>query len=53
MVTTIEPVLSVRSQVVAEWPEGGVLLRARGSYSAQLEHTAIITRGDPINLTQH
>ncbi len=53
MVITIEPFLSTKSRVVTESPDGWTLLGARGNLSAQYEHTLIITRGDPIVVTQH
>jgi methionyl aminopeptidase len=53
MVITIEPFLSTRSRVVTESSDGWTLLGAEGNLSAQYEHTMIITRGQPIVVTQH
>jgi methionyl aminopeptidase len=53
MVITIEPFLSTRSRVVTETADGWTLAGAPGNLSAQYEHTMIITRGDPIVVTQH
>ncbi|MET0281534.1 MAG: type I methionyl aminopeptidase [Steroidobacteraceae bacterium] len=53
MVITIEPFLSTRSRVVTETSDGWTLVGVRGNLSAQYEHTMIITRGDPIVVTQH
>jgi methionyl aminopeptidase len=53
MVITIEPFLSTRSRIVTETADGWTLVGAKGNLSAQYEHTMIITRGDPIVVTQH
>jgi len=53
MVITIEPFLSTKSRVVNETSDGWTLVGARGSLSAQYEHTMIITKGEPIVVTQH
>lgn len=53
MVITIEPFLSTKSRVVTEAPDGWTLIGVRGNLSAQYEHTMIITKGDPIIVTQH
>lgn len=53
MVITIEPFLSTRSRVVTETSGGWTLVGARGNLSAQYEHTMIITKGEPIVVTQH
>jgi methionyl aminopeptidase len=53
MVITIEPFLSTRSRTVTETSDGWTLVGARGNLSAQYEHTMIITRGEPIIVTQH
>jgi methionyl aminopeptidase len=53
MVITIEPFLSTKSRVVTETSDGWTLIGARGNLSAQYEHTMIITRGQPIVVTQH
>lgn len=53
MVITIEPFLSTKSRVVTEAPDGWTLVGAQGNLSAQYEHTMIITKGDPIIVTQH
>ena len=53
MVITIEPFLSTRSRTVTETSDGWTLVGAQGNLSAQYEHTMIITRGEPIVVTQH
>jgi methionyl aminopeptidase len=53
MVITIEPFLSTKSRVVTETSDGWMLVGAHGNLSAQYEHTLIITKGDPIVVTQH
>jgi methionyl aminopeptidase len=53
MVITIEPFLSTKSRVVTETSDGWTLVGMRGNLSAQYEHTMIITRGEPIIVTQH
>lgn len=53
MVITIEPFLSTRSRVVTETADGWTLVGVPGNLSAQYEHTMIITRGEPIVVTQH
>lgn len=52
MVITIEPFVSTKSRVVNEAADGWTLVGARGNLSAQYEHTMIITRGEPIVVTQ-
>jgi methionyl aminopeptidase len=53
MVITIEPFLSTKSRVVTEASDGWTLAGVHGNLSAQYEHTMIITRGEPIVVTQH
>lgn len=53
MVITIEPFLSTGSRFVTESSDGWTLVGASGNLSAQYEHTMIITRGEPIVVTQH
>jgi len=53
MVITIEPFLSTKSRVVSETSDGWTLVGAHSNLSAQYEHTMIITRGQPIVVTQH
>jgi methionyl aminopeptidase len=53
MVITIEPFLSTKSRMVTKMPDGWTLAGVRGNLSAQYEHTMIITRGQPIVVTQH
>lgn len=53
MVITIEPFLSTKSRIVTETDDGWTLVGARGNLSAQYEHTMIITKGEPIVVTQH
>ncbi|MCC5867856.1 MAG: type I methionyl aminopeptidase [Gammaproteobacteria bacterium] len=51
MVIAVEPFLSTRSTWVEEASDGWTLVGAKGNFSAQYEHTVIVTRGDPIVLT--
>lgn len=53
MVITIEPFLSTKSRIVTETDDGWTLVGTHGNLSAQYEHTMIITKGDPIVVTQH
>ncbi len=53
MVITIEPFLSTKSRIVTEASDGWTLAGVRGNLSAQYEHTMIITKGEPIVVTQH
>lgn len=53
MVITIEPFLSTKSRVVTETSDGWTLVGVPGNLSAQYEHTMIITKGEPIVVTQH
>lgn len=53
MVITIEPFFSTKSRIVNETSDGWTLVGASGNLSAQYEHTMIITKGEPIVLTQH
>jgi methionyl aminopeptidase len=52
MVITIEPFLSTRSSYADEASDGWTLRTARGNFSAQYEHTLIVTRGQPIVVTR-
>ena len=52
MVITIEPFLSTKSRVVTETSDGWTLVGTPGNLSAQYEHTMIITRREPIVVTQ-
>ncbi|MCB9665752.1 MAG: type I methionyl aminopeptidase [Alphaproteobacteria bacterium] len=51
MVITVEPFLTTGKSMVREGGDGWTLLNRRGSYSAQYEHTIIVTRGSPIITT--
>lgn len=53
MVITIEPFLSTKSRIVNETDDGWTLAGVRGNLSAQYEHTMIITKGEPIVVTQY
>ncbi|ASJ75343.1 type I methionyl aminopeptidase [Granulosicoccus antarcticus] len=53
MVITIEPFFSTKTRIVTEASDGWTLKGAPGNLSAQYEHTMIITKSDPIVLTQH
>ena len=50
-VITIEPFLSTVSEETVTGDDGWTLSTARGNYSAQYEHTMIITKSKPIILT--
>jgi methionyl aminopeptidase len=52
MVIAVEPFLSTKSTHVEEAADGWTLVGQPGNLSAQYEHTLIVTRGDPIVLTQ-
>lgn len=52
MVITIEPFLSDRNREVTDGGDGWTLVGKPGSFSAQYEHSMVITRGVPILLTQ-
>lgn len=52
MVIAVEPFLSTKSTRVDEAPDGWTLVGAPDNLSAQYEHTMIVTRGEPIVLTQ-
>jgi methionyl aminopeptidase len=52
MVIAVEPFLSTKSTRVEEAPDGWTLVGAKDNLSAQYEHTMIVTRGEPIVLTQ-
>ena len=52
MVITIEPFLSTKSQHTQAADDGWTLLSGEGNYSAQFEHTMIITQDKPRILTQ-
>lgn len=51
-VVAIEPFLSTRSTHVVEAEDGWTLVCHPANFSAQYEHTVIITRGDPIVATR-
>jgi methionyl aminopeptidase len=51
LVLTIEPVVSAGSGAVREAADGWTLLTADGALSAHVEHTIVITQGEPIVLT--
>lgn len=53
MVITIEPFLSTKSRRVTETSDGWTLVGVQGNLSAQYEHTMIVTKGEPIVVTQH
>ncbi len=52
MVITIEPFLSTKSQFTEAADDGWTLVSGKGNYSAQFEHTMVITKSTPIILTQ-
>lgn len=51
-VIAIEPFLSTRSSHVVEAEDGWTLLCHPSNFSAQYEHTVIVTKGDPIVATR-
>ena len=51
MVLAIEPFLSTRARWVDELEDGWTLAAPPGNFSAQFEHTLVVTRGRPILLT--
>ncbi|HYM36309.1 MAG TPA: type I methionyl aminopeptidase [Steroidobacteraceae bacterium] len=53
MVIAIEPFLSTKTTIVSETGDGWTLAAAQGNWSAQYEHTIIVTRGAPIIVTTH
>lgn len=52
MVITIEPFLSTKTQYVSQADDGWTLMGEKGNFSAQYEHTMVITKGKPIILTR-
>ncbi|NVJ61266.1 MAG: type I methionyl aminopeptidase [Gammaproteobacteria bacterium] len=52
MVITIEPFLSTKSQSIETANDGWTLVSGNGNFSAQFEHTMIITKHKPTILTQ-
>ena len=52
MVITIEPFLSTQDSLVEQAEDGWTLYCGRGNLCAQYEHTLIVTRNEPIILTQ-
>lgn len=50
-VITIEPFVTTRPGYVDEADDGWTLLNARGSRTAQFEHTIVVTNGAPLVLT--
>ncbi|NRA47378.1 MAG: type I methionyl aminopeptidase [Oligoflexales bacterium] len=52
MVITIEPFLSTGTELVSDGKDGWALLNQVGSYSAQYEHSMVITKKKPIILTR-
>ena len=53
MVITIEPFLSTKTRYVKTASDGWTLVGPRGNLFAQFEHTLIVTRGEPIVVTQY
>lgn len=51
MVIAVEPFLSTKATVVQEADDGWTLVGPPGNFSAQFEHTMIVTRGAPIVVT--
>ncbi|MBC7460671.1 MAG: M24 family metallopeptidase [Thermoleophilia bacterium] len=51
MVFTIEPIISETSERTVKGADGWTLSAHDGSWSAQFEHTVVVTRGRPIILT--
>ena len=52
MVLTLEPFLSTGASYVATADDGWTLLTPPGSWTAQYEHTVVITDRAPVVLTQ-
>lgn len=52
MVITIEPFLSTGTENITDGKDGWALLNKPGCYSAQYEHSMVITKGKPIILTE-
>ncbi|HOA23615.1 MAG: type I methionyl aminopeptidase [Aggregatilineales bacterium] len=52
MVFTIEPFLSISASSVDKGDDGWALTTSDGSLAAQYEHTVVVTRGEPLILTQ-
>lgn len=52
MVITIEPFLATKNNYVVQADDGWTLLGSKSNLSAQFEHTMVITRGQPIVVTQ-
>ena len=50
-VLTIEPFLSTGPRQAFESADGWTLLTPKGNYSAQFEHTVVVTEGEPLILT--
>jgi len=51
LVFTIEPIISESSEVTVKGDDGWTLSTDDGSWSAQFEHTVVVTRGRPIIVT--
>lgn len=51
MVLTLEPFLSTGAHLATEAQDGWTLLTEKGHYTAQYEHTVIITESKPIVVT--
>jgi methionyl aminopeptidase len=51
MVIAVEPFLSTKATAVEEAADGWTLVGPPGNFSAQFEHTMIVTRGMPIVVT--
>lgn len=53
MVIAIEPFLSTKSTLALDSGDGWTLTTAKGNFSAQFEHTVIVTRDAPLIVTVH
>jgi methionyl aminopeptidase len=51
LVVTIEPIVSAGTGAVRETADGWTVRTADGALSAHVEHTIVITQGQPIVLT--
>lgn len=51
LVLTIEPIISAGTGWVRDSPDGWTMRTSDGATSAHVEHTMVITKGDPILLT--
>ncbi|MEF7615959.1 type I methionyl aminopeptidase [Aquincola sp. MAHUQ-54] len=53
LVITIEPFISTRARWADDAGDGWTLTGGQGNFSAQFEHTLVVTRGAPLVVTRH